>query len=87
LSKPYGFELMILLYNQTKNNNDDGIEDTFNAILFNRSQRPAFINFINELEYKGIISRQISITKKSKTLLRLNQNLMNKIYQILESES
>ena len=80
-SKPYGFELLILLYNQTKNNTDDGIEDTFNAILFNRSQRPAFINFINELEYKGIISRQISI-KKSKTLLRLNQNLMDKIFYI-----
>ena len=86
MSKLYGFELMILLYNQTKNNTDDGIEDTFNAILFNRSQRPAFINFINELEYKGIISRQISI-KKSKTLLRLNQNLMDKIYQMLEIES
>ena len=66
MSKPYGFELMILLYNQTKNNTYDGIEDTFNAILFNRSQRPAFINFINELEHKGIISRQISITKKAK---------------------
>ena len=84
MSKPYGFELMILLYNQTKNNTDDGIEDTFNAILFNRSQRPAFINFINELEHKGIISRQISTTKKSKVLLRFSVDLMNEINQILE---
>lgn len=87
MSKPYGFELMILLYNQTKNNTYDGIEDTFNAILFNRSQRPAFINFINELEHRGIISRHTSKTKKSKIVLRLSENLMNKINQILKIDS
>ena len=86
-SKPYGFELLILLYNQTKNNNDTGIEDTFNTLLFNRAQRPAFISFINELEHRGIISRQISKTKKSKTLLRLNLNLMDEIDQILQIKS
>jgi len=83
-SKPYGFELLVLLYYQTKSNTDVGIEDTYNTLLFNRSQRPAFISFINDLEYRGIISRQTSITKKSKILLRLNENLMNEICQILE---
>ena len=46
--------------------NVDEIDDVYDKLIYNKSQRPAFINFINELEYKGIISRQISITKKTK---------------------
>ena len=65
-SKPYGFELLILIYDQTKNNTDIGIEETYDKLMFNRSQRPAFINFINDLEHRGIISRNISKTKKVK---------------------
>ena len=86
-SKPYGFELLILIYNQTKNNSDTGIEETYNNIMYNKSQRPAFINFINELEHKGIVSRHISTTKKSKVLLRFSVDLMNEINQILEINS
>ena len=83
-SKPYGFELLILLYNQTHNNYDAGVEETFESLMFNRSQRPAFINFLNELEQRGIIFRQTSQLKKSKILLRLNKNLMNEIDQLLK---
>ena len=86
-SKPYGFELLILIYFQTKNNADIGIEETYDKLMFNKSQRPAFINFINELEHKGIVSRQISTTKKSKVLLRFSVDLMNEINQILEINS
>ena len=86
-SKPYGFELLILIYFQTKNNADIGIEETYDKLLFNKSRRPAFINFINELEHRGIISRHTSKTKKSKLTLRLSDNLMNKINQILEINS
>ena len=86
-SKPYGFELLILIYFQTKNNADVGIEETYDKLMFNKSQRPAFINFINELEHKGIISRQVSSIKKSKTLLRLNVKLIDEIHQILEIKS
>ena len=86
-SKPYGFELLILIYFQTKNNADTGIEETYDKLMFNKSQRPAFINFINELEHKGIISRQVSSIKKSKTLLRLNVKLIDEIHQILEIKS
>jgi len=86
-SKPYGFELLILIYFQTKNNADIGIEETYDKLLFNKSRRPAFINFINELEHKGIVSRQISTTKKSKVLLRFSMDLMNEINQILEINS
>jgi len=83
-AKPYGFELLILLYNQTRNNYDTGVEETFDSLMFNRSQRPAYINFLNELEQRGIILRQPSQLKKSKILLRLNKNLMNKIDQLLK---
>jgi hypothetical protein len=55
--------------------------------MYNKSQRPAFINFINELEHKGIVSRQISTTKKSKVLLRFSVDFMNEINQILEINS
>ena len=86
-SKPYGFELLILIYYQTKNNSDIGIEEIYDKIMYNKSQRPAFISFINELEHKGIVSRQISTTKKSKVLLRFSVDLMNEINQILEINS
>ena len=56
-SKPYGFELLILIYYQTKNDSDIGIEEIYDKIMYNKSQRPAFISFINELEHKGIVSR------------------------------
>jgi len=65
-SKSYGFELLILIYNQTKNNSDIGIEEIYDKLMYNKSRRPAFISFINELEHKGIISRQTSTTKKVK---------------------
>ena len=86
-SKPYGFELLILIYYQTKNDTDIGIEEIYDKIMYNKSQRPAFISFINELEHKGIVSRQISTTKKSKVLLRFSVDLMNEIDQILEINS
>ena len=86
-SKPYGFELLILIYYQTKNNTDIGIEETYDKLMFNKSQRPAFINFINDLEHKSIITRHVSKTKKSKTLLRLSATLMDEINQILEIDS
>jgi hypothetical protein len=86
-SKPYGFELLILIYKHTENNTDVGIEETYDKLMFNKSQRPAFINFLNELEHRGIISRHTSKTKQSKIVLRLSENLMNKINQILKIDS
>lgn len=86
-SKPYGLELLILIYNQTKNNSDIGIDETYNKLMYNKSQKPAFINFIDNLEHRGIISRHISTTKKSKTLLRLSVNLINEIDQVLKVDN
>ena len=85
-SKSYGFELLIVLYNQSINNDDIGIEETYESIKYNRSKRPAFLNFINELEDKGIIHRTPSLIKKSKVLLRLNKNIIRQVMTIIQSD-
>jgi len=78
-SKPYGFELLILLYDFTKNNDEYGIEETFEMIHYNRCKRPAFLSFIKDLEAEGIIFRIQSKVKKSRSLLRLNQDTIDEI--------
>jgi hypothetical protein len=81
-SKAYGFELLILLYNFTKNNNEYGIEETFEMIRHNRCKRPAFLSFIKDLESDKILERLPSKVKKSRTLLRLNKEIVHEIDQV-----
>ena len=76
-SKPYGFEFMILIYNFTKNNSEYGVEETFEMINHNRCKRPAFLSFIKDLENDEIIHRLKSKLKKSRTLLRLNKDIVH----------
>jgi len=78
-SKPYGFELLILLYDFTRNNDEYGIEETFEMINYNRCKRPAFLSFVKDLEAEGIIFRLQSKVKKSRSLLRLNQDTIDEI--------
>ena len=78
-SKPYGFELLILLYDFTRNNDEYGIEETFEMIHYNRCKRPAFLSFVKDLEAEGIIFRIQSKVKKSRSLLRLNQDTIDEI--------
>ena len=75
-SKAYGFELLILIYNFTKNNNEIGIEETFEMIKHNRCKRPAFLAFVKDLESEKILERSPSKVKKSRTLLRLNKEIV-----------
>jgi hypothetical protein len=81
-SKAYGFELMILLYKSTKHNFEYGIEETFEMIQYNRCKRPAFLSFIKDLEAEKIVVRMPSKIKKSRILLRLNQDIVHEIDQI-----
>ena len=78
-SKPYGLELLILLYDFTKKNDEYGIEETFEMIRYNRCKRPAFLSFVKDLEAEGIIFRLQSKVKKSRSLLRLNQYIIDEI--------
>ena len=82
-SKPYGFELFLLLFKNSTINNDCGIEDTFEAIKYNRCTRPAFINFINYLEFQNVIYRSTSKVKKNKVLLRLHKSMIIEVNQII----
>jgi phosphoribosyl-ATP pyrophosphohydrolase len=75
-SKAYGLELLILIYNFTKNNNEIGIEETFEMIYHNRCKRPAFLAFVKDLENEKILERLPSKVKKSRTLLRLNKEIV-----------
>tara|TARA_B110001450_G_scaffold243711_1_gene255178 strand:- start:178 stop:489 length:312 start_codon:yes stop_codon:yes gene_type:complete len=81
-AKAYGFELLILLYNFTKNNNEIGIEETFEMIKHNRCKRPAFLAFVKDLESEKILERLPSKVKKSRTLLRLNKDIVLELDQV-----
>jgi len=81
-SKAYGFELLILIYNFTKNNNEIGIEETFEMIQHNRCKRPAFLAFVKDLESEKILERLPSKVKKSRTLLRLNKDIVLELDQV-----
>ena len=81
-SKAYGFELLIIIYNFTKNNDEYGIEETFEMIKYNRAQRPAFLAFVKDLESEKILERVPSKIKKSRTLLRLSQDVVDEIDQV-----
>ena len=81
-SKAYGFELLILIYNFTKNNNEIGIEETFEMIKHNRCKRPAFLAFVKDLESEKILERLPSKIKKSRTLLRLNKDIVLELDQV-----
>ena len=81
-SKAYGFELLILIYNFTKNNNEIGIEETFEMIKHNRCKRPAFLAFVKDLESEKILERSPSKVKKSRTLLRLNKDIVFELDQV-----
>jgi len=81
-SKAYGFELLILIYSFTKNNNEIGIEETFEMIKHNRCKRPAFLAFVKDLESEKILERLPSKVKKSRTLLRLNKDIVLELDQV-----
>lgn len=49
-SKPYGFELLILLYDFTKHEREHGVEETYEMIQNNICKRKAFLSFIKDLE-------------------------------------
>ena len=83
-SKPYGFELFLMIYENSISDNDYGIEDTFEKIKNNKYTRPAFINFINYLEFQCIIYRKKSKIKKNKVLLRLHKPIIIEVKKIVD---
>ncbi|MEK9596454.1 MAG: hypothetical protein VW057_10870 [Rhodospirillaceae bacterium] len=74
-SKPYGLELMLILDAAEKDDDDNGVDDTFDAIMFNKPRRGAFSNFLKLLLISGHIQKIPSSTKACKSVLRLSPDV------------
>ena len=83
-SKPYGWELLFMLYKNTKHNQEYGIDKIFENIKYNRCTKPSYINFINYLENANIIYRSESVLKKSKVLLKLTDSIATELQQTID---
>ena len=83
-SKPYGWELLFMLYKNTKHDQEYGIDKIYENIKYNRCTKPSFINFINYLETLGIIYRSKSMLKKSKVLLKLANPIAIELQQSID---
>ena len=75
LSKPYGLELLFVLDKCKKDGSDNGIDDTFDFILFNKPRREAFHKFVDLLVSKHHLLKLKSETKASKTVLRMSKDV------------
>ena len=70
-SKPYGFELLILLYDFTKHEHEHGVEETYEMIQNNICKRKAFYSFIKDLEAEKIIVRSTSKVKEKQDTIKI----------------
>jgi hypothetical protein len=74
-SKPYGLELLLVLHSAEAAGADNGIDDTFDTIRFNKPRRAAFSSFIQQLELNGHVLKRPSEFKASKSVLRLSDGV------------
>ena len=75
LSKPYGLEFLYALDKCDSDAADNGIDDTFDLILFNKPRREAFHKFVDFLAGKHHLLKLKSETKASKTVLRMSKDV------------
>jgi hypothetical protein len=72
MSKAYGLELLFKLESFDQVGADNGIDDTYDSIEFNRPRKAAFSQFCSFLRDQNAIIYGVSSLKKSKTVLRLS---------------
>ncbi len=72
LFKSYGLELLFLLEEFETIQEDNGIDDTYDAIQFFKPRRAAFRAYCTFLRDKDSIYYSVSKLKQSKTILRLS---------------
>jgi hypothetical protein len=75
LSKPYGLEFLYVLDKCNSDAADNGIDDTFDLILFNKPRREAFHKFVDLLASKHHLLELRSETKASETVLRMSKDV------------
>lgn len=76
MSKAYGLELLFRLEIFDSEGADNGIDDTYDAIEFNRPRKAAFSQFCSFLRDQNAIIYGVSDLKKSKTVLRLSPSAL-----------
>ena len=79
MSKAYGLELLFRLESFALDAADNGIDDTYDAIVFNRPRKAAFSQFCAFLRDQESIVYQTSDLKKSKTVLRLSPGTLEEL--------
>ena len=86
MSKAYGLELLYKLENFVKEGADNGIDDTYDAIEFNRPRKAAFSQFCSFLRDQNAIIYSASSLKKSKTVLRLSPSALEELALIRQRD-
>ena len=80
--KGYGFELLMLLWEDYNNVPSLSIEKTIDKLSLHKPRRETFSRFVNRLEANGCIVKSIHSEKKSMRSLSLTDELYNALPNI-----
>ena len=80
--KGYGFELLMLLWEDYNNVPSLSIEKTIDKLSLHKPRRETFSRFVNRLEANGCIVKSIHSEKKSMRSLSLSDELYNALPNI-----
>ena len=80
--KGYGFELLMLLWEDYSQKPSLSVEKTLDKLSLHRPRRETFSRFINRLEANGCITKKIHTEKKSMRSLRLSDELYESLVNI-----
>ena len=75
LSKAYGLELLLIVATAHDANEDNGIDDTYENIRFNKPRPEAFRTFVRYLVDRNCLTSTTSPSKRSKKILRLPDSI------------
>ena len=82
LTKSYGLELLFTLDELASKQVDNGIDDTYECIVYFKPKRAAFSQFCSILRDSGVIEYAPSTTKKSKPILRLSEGSIQQLSDV-----
>jgi hypothetical protein len=81
LAKSYGLELLFILHECERKLDDNGIEDSYNLLIYLKPRRAAFSSHINVLEANGHIIKVVSEKKASKNVLRISADVRKAFHE------
>jgi hypothetical protein len=80
--KGYGFELLMILWEDYNQSPQLSIERTLDLLSLHQPRRETFSRFINRLESNGCIKKSIHTEKKSMRSISLSEELYESLNQI-----